>query len=136
MAFIDVKHPGYHTPQYVDEVSHPLLEALQPVADAIDATLVPKSRLRDGDIELRWDGRVVGGLRLPEAGGGLAVHVAVVERELGGALGGLDREGKQRAVKLLAERGAFRLRKSVEEIAGLLGVSRFTVYNYLNRPED
>ena len=117
-------------------VAHPLLEALQPVAEAIDATIVPRSRLRDGDIELRWEGALVGGLRLPEAGGGLAVHVAAVERELGGSLGDLDREGKQRAVKLLADRGAFRLRKSVEETAGLLGVSRFTVYNYLNRPAD
>jgi hypothetical protein len=117
-------------------VPHPLLDALQPVADAIDATIVPRSRLQDGDIQLRWEGEVIGGLRLPEPGGGLAVHVAAVERDLGGSLGGLDREGKQRAVKLLAERGAFRLRKSVEEIAGLLGVSRFTVYNYLNRPED
>jgi hypothetical protein len=116
-------------------MAHPLLEALRPVADAIDATLVPKSRLREGDIPLCWEGEVVGGLRLPEGGGGLEVHVAAVERELGQALGELDRETKQKAVKLLADRGAFRLRKSVEEIAGLLGVSRFTVYNYLNRPE-
>jgi len=117
-------------------VPHPFLDALRPVADAIDATIVPRSRLRDGDIELRWEGQVVGGLRLPEWSGGLAVHVAAVEREIGSPLGELDRVGKQRAVKLLAERGAFRLRKSVEEIAGLLGVSRFTVYNYLNRPEE
>ena len=33
---------------------------------------------------------------------------------------------------LLDERGAFQLRKSVEEVADALGVSRFTVYNYLN----
>jgi hypothetical protein len=117
-------------------MAHPLLEALRPVADAIDATLVPKSRLLDGDIPLCWDGKVVGGLRLPEGGGGLQVHIAAVERELGRSLGELDRVEKQRAVKLLAERGAFRLRRSVEEVAGLLGVSRFTVYNYLNRPED
>ncbi len=47
----------------------------------------------------------------------------------------LDREDKQRAVKLLNDRGAFQLRKSVEQVAEVLGVSRFTVYNYLNRPE-
>ena len=116
-------------------MAHPLLDALRPVADAVDGTIVPKSRLRDGDIELRWEGEVVGGLRLPEPGG-LAAHVAAVERELGQSLADCDREAKQRAVKLLSERGAFRLRKSVEEVAGLLGVSRFTVYNYLNRPED
>jgi hypothetical protein len=116
-------------------MTHPLLDALRPVADAIDATIVPKARLQDGDIELCWEGKVVGGFRLPEPGG-LTAHVAAVERELGQSLADCDREGKQRAVKLLAERGAFRLRKSVEEVAALLGVSRFTVYNYLNRPED
>ena len=119
--------------RYVVHVAHPLLDALRPVANAIDATIVPKSRLREGDIPLEWDGEIVGGLRLPEGGGGLEVHVAAVERELGQPLGELSREGKQRAVKLLADRGAFRLRKSVEEVAALLGVSRFTVYNYLNR---
>jgi hypothetical protein len=116
-------------------MAHPLLDALRPVADAIDATIVPRSRLREGDIELTWEGEVVGGMRLPEPGG-LAAHVAAVERELGQVLADCDREGKQRAVKLLADRGAFRLRKSVEEVAALLGVSRFTVYNYLNRPEE
>ena len=116
-------------------VAHPLLDALQPVADAIDATIVPRSRLRAGDIELVWEGSVVGGLRLSDSGD-LAQHISAVERELGGALTELDREGKQRAVKRLADRGAFRLRKSVEEVATLLGVSRFTVYNYLNRPEE
>jgi len=44
----------------------------------------------------------------------------------------LSREDKQRAVRLLDERGAFQLRRSVELVADALGVSRFTVYNYLN----
>ncbi|PWV85590.1 HTH domain-containing protein [Prauserella marina] len=56
-----------------------------------------------------------------------------VETELGGPLGELDREGKQRAVRLLEERGAFQLRKAVATVAEALGVTRFTVYNYLNR---
>ena len=37
-----------------------------------------------------------------------------------------------RAVKLLNERGAFNLRRSMEDVADALGVSRITVYNYLN----
>ena len=37
------------------------------------------------------------------------------------------------AVALLHDRGAFNLRRSVEQIAEVLGVSRFTVYNYLDR---
>ena len=55
-----------------------------------------------------------------------------VEVELGGRLSDLSREDKQRAVRLLDERGAFLLRRSVDEVAGALGVSRITVYNYLN----
>ncbi|WP_216208872.1 helix-turn-helix domain-containing protein [Amycolatopsis aidingensis] len=59
--------------------------------------------------------------------------VAEVEAELGSPLAELDRTGKQRAVRLLDERGAFQLRKSVAAVAESLGVTRFTVYNYLNR---
>jgi uncharacterized protein YqgV (UPF0045/DUF77 family) len=59
--------------------------------------------------------------------------VQQVERELGCSLAALDRPGKQRAVRLLEERGAFQLRKSVADVAEALGVTRFTVYNYLNR---
>lgn len=66
----------------------------------------------------------------------LARLIADVERELGAALGELDRPGKQRAVRLLRERGAFGLRKSVSSVADALGVTRFTVYNYLNREVD
>ncbi|WP_410670957.1 helix-turn-helix domain-containing protein [Amycolatopsis sp. cmx-4-68] len=66
----------------------------------------------------------------------LARLIADVERELGAELGHLDRAGKQRAVRLLRERGAFGLRKSVSSVADALGVTRFTVYNYLNREAD
>ena len=33
---------------------------------------------------------------------------------------------------LLGDRGAFELRRSVEAVAEAMGVSRFTIYNYLN----
>lgn len=66
----------------------------------------------------------------------LARLIADVERELGAKLGELDRAGKQRAVRVLRERGAFGLRKSVSSVADALGVTRFTVYNYLNREAD
>ena len=111
---------------------HPLLVALAPVADALGATLVPASRVTSGDVPLRWNGDLVGGLRLPGVHGTLDRMIAAVEGELGAPLAELSREGKQRAVRLLDERGAFQLRKSVEEVADALSVSRFTVYNYLN----
>ncbi|HAZ33053.1 MAG TPA: transcriptional regulator, partial [Acidimicrobiaceae bacterium] len=44
----------------------------------------------------------------------------------------MSREDKQRAVRLLDERGAFTLRRAVEDLADAMGVSRITVYNYLN----
>jgi len=55
-----------------------------------------------------------------------------VERELGGPLPSLSRDDKQRAVRMLDERGAFILRRAVEDVADAMGVSRITVYNYLN----
>ena len=40
--------------------------------------------------------------------------------------------GQAVAVRLLDDRGAFLLRRSVEDVAGALGVSRIAVYNYLS----
>ena len=111
---------------------HPFLVALEPVAEAIGATVVPAAAVEAGDVPLQWDGELVGGLRLPGVHGALDRMIAAVEGELGARLADLSREDKQRAVRLLDERGAFQLRKSVEDVADALGVSRFTVYNYLN----
>jgi HTH domain len=111
---------------------HPFLAALEPVADALGATVVPASRLGDDDVPLRWEGVLVGGLRLPGVHGTLDRMIAKVEAQLGAPLAELSREDKQRAVRLLDERGAFQLRRAVEDVADALGVSRFTVYNYLN----
>jgi uncharacterized protein YqgV (UPF0045/DUF77 family) len=114
------------------EPGHPFLEALAPVAQALDARIVATGDLVPGDVPLTFEGEVLGGMRLPRAHGMLDRLIADVERELGGKLGDLSREEKQRAVKLLDERGAFNLRRSMEDVADALGVSRITVYNYLN----
>ena len=114
---------------------HPLLVALEPVAAALGADLVEGRALDDldaGDVPLRWEGELVGGLRLPGVHGTLERMIAAVESELGGTLASLSRERKQAAVRRLDARGAFQLRRAVEEVADALGVSRFTVYNYLN----
>lgn len=55
-----------------------------------------------------------------------------IEVELGQPIEEMNRLTKQNVVRLLHERGAFNLRGSVEDVADHLGVSRFTVYNYLN----
>jgi uncharacterized protein YqgV (UPF0045/DUF77 family) len=65
--------------------------------------------------------------------GSLEGILADVAGVLGGPLSELPRADKQRAVRMLEERGAFAYRKSAETVAEALGVTRFTVYNYLNR---
>ncbi len=64
---------------------------------------------------------------------GLARLIADVQAELGGPLDTLSRPEKQHAVRLLEERGAFEMRRSAETVAEAMGLTRFTVYNYLNR---
>lgn len=64
---------------------------------------------------------------------GLARLIRTVEHELGGHLAQLPRSQKQHAVRLLEERGAFEMRHSAETVAEAMGMSRFTIYNYLNR---
>jgi hypothetical protein len=110
---------------------HPLLVAIEPVAAALGAEVIAADETLDGDIPLEWEGTCVGALRLPDLNGALDRMIASVTAELGCPLPELSREDKQRVVRLLDERGAFRLRKAVEDVADALGVSRFTVYNYL-----
>ena len=111
---------------------HPLLAAVQPVAEAVGATVVTVSQMRPGDVELSWEGEVVGGFRPASLDGALDRMIAAVERDFDAPVGELDRVAKQEFVRRLDERGAFTLRRSVEDVAEVLGVSRFTVYNYLN----
>ncbi len=66
----------------------------------------------------------------------LGHSIRVVEQELGASLSELDRAGKQAAVRLLHDRGAFLFRGAVEELAEHIGVSRMSVYNYLRAIED
>jgi predicted transcriptional regulator YheO len=58
--------------------------------------------------------------------------LASVEVELGGPLASLTREQQQLAIRRLDELGAFTLRRAVEDISKAIGISRITVYNYLN----
>lgn len=119
-------------------MSHPLIVAVQPLLDRIGAVAVPPQEQGPGDVPLVWYGEVVAAVRLPTGDLSRALQQVItdVEAELGGRLSELPRAEKQRAVRLLEERGAFTFRKSVETVAQALGVSRFTVYNYLNRADD
>ena len=111
---------------------HPLVRAIRPVTDAIGAEVLPLVRREPSDIPLVWEGREIAVVRLPPLHGALDRLVEGVERDLGGRLADLSREDKQVAIRMLDERGAFILRRAVEDIADVMGVSRITVYNYLN----
>ncbi len=121
--------------------AHPLLVAVAPLLDRVGAELVAPERITPSDVPLVWEGETVAGVRLPdppgetpsEAVGDLGRLLADLATELGAPLRDLPRPQKQRAVRLLEERGAFTYRKSAETVAEALNVSRFTVYNYLNR---
>jgi hypothetical protein len=111
---------------------HPLVRAVRPVLDAVGASLVEPAVAEPSDVPLVWDGQVVAAVRMPPLHGALDRLIDQVEAELGGALPRLSREDKQRAIRLLDQRGAFILRRAVEDVADAMGVSRITVYNYLN----
>lgn len=111
---------------------HPLIRSVKPVIDALGASLVAADDMEASDVALVWEGRTVAGVRMPPLHGALDRLIDAVEAELGGRLPMMSREDKQRAVRLLDERGAFILRRAVEDVADAMGVSRITVYNYLN----
>ena len=109
-----------------------MLEALAPIADVVGGEIVPPQAIADGDVPVQWEGETIAGFRIAPMQTALDRLVASVEHELGSKLSSLDRVEKQVAVRLLDEKGAFLLRKSIEDVADSMGVSRITVYNYLN----
>ena len=112
--------------------AHSVIAAVKPIVDAVGATLVPPHDKVAGDVPLVWEGQTVAAVRMPPLHGALDRLIESVEAELGGRLTGLPREAKQKAIRMLDERGAFILRRAVEDVADTMGVSRITVYNYLN----
>jgi hypothetical protein len=111
-----------------DEPPHPLLGALGPLVHRIGGQFVEPNELLAGDVPVEWSGRLLAGVRLPAAtssrepaelaaGHGLAIEptgagglggiIDDLERQLGSPLADLSRSGKQQAVRLLEEAGAF-----------------------------
>lgn len=112
---------------------HPLARAVRPLVDAMGAEIVRPDRAGPEDVVLAWEGQDVLAVRLPQLSESLDRILAALERSHGMPLSALDRKAKQSVVRNLEARGAFSVRHGVETVAGALGVSRFTVYNYLNR---
>ncbi len=123
--------PGHRGPE--SWLDHPLVSAVKPLVDAMGAELLGPDRAEQDDVVLAWEGRDVMAVRLPQLSDSLDHILAAMERRHGMPLADLDRKAKQSVVRTLEARGAFSVRHGVETVAGALGVSRFTVYNYLNR---
>lgn len=116
-----------------DPAGHPFVAAVKPLVDAMGGAMVPPGQAQGDDVVLSWDGEDVVAVRLPHLSDSLDHILAELERRHGMPLAQLDRKTKQSVVRVLETRGAFSVRHGVETVAGALGVSRFTVYNYLNR---
>ncbi|MCX4996698.1 helix-turn-helix domain-containing protein [Streptomyces longwoodensis] len=111
----------------------PFITAVKPLVDAMGGELLPPDEAGPDDVVLSWQGSEVLAVRLPQLADSLDHILAAMERKRGKPLADLDRKAKQEVVRVLEARGAFSVRHGVETVAGALGVSRFTVYNYLNR---
>ncbi|MFJ9737669.1 helix-turn-helix domain-containing protein [Streptomyces sp. NPDC101166] len=107
--------------------------AVKPLVDAMGGELLPPDEAGPDDVVLAWEGEPAVAVRLPQLADSLDRILAALERERGMPLAELDRKAKQEVVRILEARGAFSVRHGVETVAAALGVSRFTVYNYLNR---
>ncbi|MEU3843751.1 helix-turn-helix domain-containing protein [Streptomyces sp. NPDC028635] len=114
----------------------PFIAAVKPLVDAIGGEMMPPDEARPDDVVLTWEGADVVAVRLPQLADSLDHILAAMERRKGMPLADLDRKAKQEIVRILEARGAFSVRHGVETVAGALGVSRFTVYNYLNRQKS
>ncbi|WP_329199514.1 MULTISPECIES: helix-turn-helix domain-containing protein [unclassified Streptomyces] len=112
---------------------HPFVTAVKPLVDAMGGELMDPAQAQPDDVVLSWEGQELLAVRLPQLSDSLDHILAALERRHGVPLAQLDRKSKQDVVRILEARGAFSVRHGVETVASALGVSRFTVYNYLNR---
>jgi len=109
------------------------LRAVRPIVEFLGGELVAEGG--NGDLPIERDGTVIAHVRNSELHGALERLIEAVERDAGEDLGGMDRSQKQVAVRTLDEQGAFLLRGAVDRIARAMGVSRVTLYSYLNALE-
>ncbi|MEV0374896.1 helix-turn-helix domain-containing protein [Streptomyces sp. NPDC050636] len=116
-----------------EPADHPFVQAVKPLVDAMGGQMVAPDLAQGDDVVLAWEGHDRVAVRLPHLSDSLDHILAELQRRHGMPLAELDRKTKQSVVRILETRGAFSVRHGVETVAGALGVSRFTVYNYLNR---
>jgi hypothetical protein len=113
-------------------LDHPFIAAVKPLIDAMGGEMMAPEAAEPDDVVLAWEGEDLLAVRLPQLSESLDHILAALERRHGVPLAELDRKTKQSVVRVLEARGAFSVRHGVETVASALGVSRFTVYNYIN----
>jgi HTH domain len=111
------------------------LRALQPIVEYLGGGLVSASEAGPGDLPVERDGRVLAHVRSNELHSALDRIIETVERDAGAELSAMNRAQKQVAVRTLDEQGVFLLRGAVDQVAKSMGVSRVTLYSYLNALE-
>lgn len=109
-----------------------IVAMLRPLVGALGCSIVSRDDMEASDIPIELSGEVIVAVRPPALHGALDRLIEGVETEIGCRLAQMNREQKQQAIRLLDERGAFILRRAVEDVADAMAVSRITVYNYLN----
>jgi hypothetical protein len=80
-------------------------------------------------------GLFLDGAGQPHLGATIGGLIHAAERSLGKGVTDMSRTEKQQVVRFLDDRGAFLIRRAVEDVADRLGVTRFTIYNYLDRED-
>jgi hypothetical protein len=80
-------------------------------------------------------GLFIHGAGQPHLGTTIEGLIGMAEVSIGKRVTEMSRTEKQSVVRFLDDRGAFLIRRAVEDVADRLGVTRFTIYNYLDREE-
>ena len=119
--------PGLE-PEEVD-----FLRAVRPIVEFLGGTLSVEAGV--GALPIEHNGRAIAYVRGSELHGALDRTIEAVERDVGAELSEMSREQKQVAVRTLDEQGVFLLRGAVDQVARSMGVSRVTLYSYLNALE-
>ncbi len=135
--------PGNHVMAAIDAFSSRQLDVdfgpfatiatgpVETIGDAVAAMVVDAMNAGATTINLQvaTSSGTLGSQSLHDA---LDAMLRAAEREVGSDPASWSREDKQRVIRMLDERGAFLLRGAVHDVADAMGVSRITVYNYLN----
>ncbi len=118
----------------VDTGPREVQQALGPLLDRVRGRLVEEGPVLPDDIAVTWPSGAVVHVRLAALSlhGALPALLADIERQAGRQLPLLSRLEKRGVVRYLQDHGAFEMRRSPEVVAEALGISRYTVYNYLN----